>query len=74
MPDCASSVTMVMCWAQLKMNQFGAFKKYLAITVILALAFMGFTGIGGNIQKSMAPTPMESTDPGEVAATEEGQR
>ncbi len=36
----ASSVTMVMCWAMLKMNRFDAFKKYLSFTILLALTFM----------------------------------
>jgi len=37
----ASSVTMVMSWASLKMNNFGKFKLYLAVTVILAFVFLG---------------------------------
>lgn len=36
----ASSVTMVLCWAMLKMNNFDAFKKYLSFTILLALTFM----------------------------------
>lgn len=35
-----SSVTVVMAWASLKMNKFGHFKIYQAITVICALAFL----------------------------------
>ena len=36
----ASSVTMVMAWASLKMNQFGKFKLYLGSTVALAFVFL----------------------------------
>jgi cytochrome c oxidase subunit 3 len=35
-----SSITVVMAWASLKMNQFGKFKLYQAITVACALAFL----------------------------------
>ena len=35
-----SSVTVVMAWASLKMNQFGKFKMYMIITVLCALAFL----------------------------------
>lgn len=35
-----SSVTVVMAWASLKMNRFGRFKVYQAITVLCALIFM----------------------------------
>ena len=36
----ASSVTMVMCWATLKMDNFRDFKRYLAVTILLSLLFM----------------------------------
>lgn len=36
-----SSITTVMAWASLKMNQFGRFKIYHAITLSLALTFVG---------------------------------
>jgi len=36
----ASSVTVVMAWASLKMNQFGKFKIYQLITVLCALTFI----------------------------------
>jgi cytochrome c oxidase subunit 3 len=36
----ASSVTMVMSWASLKMNQFGRFRAYLGTTVLLAIVFL----------------------------------
>ncbi len=35
-----SSVTMVMSWASLKMNQFGKFQLYLAATIVLAFVFL----------------------------------
>src|SRR4030095_16950347 len=36
-----SSITTVMAWASLKMNQFGRFKIYHAITLCLAMTFVG---------------------------------
>jgi len=36
----ASSVTMVMSWASLKLKEFGKFRLYLGLTILLALAFM----------------------------------
>src|SRR5215813_9457613 len=36
-----SSITTVMAWASLKMNQFGRFKVYHACTLCLALTFVG---------------------------------
>jgi heme/copper-type cytochrome/quinol oxidase subunit 3 len=35
-----SSVTMVMAWASLKMKNFGKFKLYLGLTILLALTFL----------------------------------
>ena len=40
----SSSVTMVMAWASLKMNQFGKFRMYLALTILLAFGFMVVKG------------------------------
>jgi cytochrome c oxidase subunit III len=37
----ASSVTVVMAWASLKMNQFGRFKIYQGLTILCALIFLG---------------------------------
>lgn len=37
----SSSITTVMAWASLKMNQFGRFKLFHAITLLCALAFLG---------------------------------
>jgi cytochrome c oxidase subunit III len=36
----ASSVTMVMSWASLKMNEFGKFRMYLGITILLSFVFL----------------------------------
>src|SRR3954462_6273598 len=36
-----SSVTVVMAWASLKMNQFSRFKLYQSFTILLALTFVG---------------------------------
>lgn len=36
-----SSITVVMAWASLKMNQFGRFKVYQGFTLLLALTFVG---------------------------------
>jgi heme/copper-type cytochrome/quinol oxidase subunit 3 len=35
-----SSITMVMAWASLKLNDFGKFKLYLGLTILLGLTFM----------------------------------
>jgi cytochrome c oxidase subunit 3 len=37
----ASSVTVVMSWASLKLGQLGKFKLYMALTIICALGFLG---------------------------------
>src|SRR3954447_15325216 len=36
----SSSVTMVMAWASLKMNQWGKHRMYLALTLVLSLVFL----------------------------------
>jgi heme/copper-type cytochrome/quinol oxidase subunit 3 len=36
----SSSVTMVMSWASLKMNQLGKFRMYLGLTILCAVGFM----------------------------------
>jgi len=36
----ASSVTMVMSWASLKLKNFGKFKLYMGLTILLAFAFL----------------------------------
>jgi cytochrome c oxidase subunit 3 len=37
----ASSVTMVMSWASLKMNQLGKFRLYMGLTILCAFIFLG---------------------------------
>ena len=36
----SSSITMILSWTSLKSNNFGGFKKYLAITLLLTVAFL----------------------------------
>lgn len=36
----SSSVTMVMSWASLKMNEFGKFRMYLGLTILLSFVFL----------------------------------
>jgi cytochrome c oxidase subunit 3 len=36
----ASSVTMVMAWASLKMRRFGSFRLHMGLTILLALGFL----------------------------------
>jgi heme/copper-type cytochrome/quinol oxidase subunit 3 len=54
----ASSVTMVMCWATLKMNQFKDFKRNLLYTVVLALTFMVIKSFeyGGKFSHDIFPS------------------
>lgn len=40
----SSSVTMVMAWASLKMNDFAKYRRYLGTTVFLALVFLVIKG------------------------------
>jgi cytochrome c oxidase subunit 3 len=40
-----SSITVVMAWASLKMNQFGKFRMYQAITLLCALIFLGIKSV-----------------------------
>src|SRR5262252_9164660 len=40
-----SSITTVMAWASLKMNQFGRFKFFHAITLLCALIFLGIKSL-----------------------------
>ncbi|MBI3871941.1 MAG: cytochrome c oxidase subunit 3 [candidate division Zixibacteria bacterium] len=41
----ASSVTMVMSWASLKMHNFRAYKMYMGLTVLCALIFLGVKSV-----------------------------
>ena len=40
-----SSITVVMAWVSLKMNQFGKFRMYQAITLLCALGFLGIKSV-----------------------------
>ena len=40
-----SSVSMVMAWASLKLNNFKNFKLYLGLTILLAILFLGIKGV-----------------------------
>ncbi len=40
-----SSITVVMAWASLKMNQFGKFRIYQTITLLCALTFLGIKSV-----------------------------
>lgn len=44
----ASSITVVLSWAALKMNQFSRYKIYQGITILCALAFMGIKSVEYN--------------------------
>ena len=56
-----SSVTMVMSWASLKMNEFGKFRLYLATTILLALVFMVVKSIEYSAKFHHGITPATST-------------
>lgn len=56
-----SSVTMVMAWASLKMNNLGKFKLFLALTVLLALVFMGIKAVEYNEKFHHEHFPSTST-------------
>jgi len=45
----------------------------LVVAGILALAFMGFTGIGGTIQKALSPVDHDPPVPSESVSTEDGR-
>lgn len=53
-----SSVTMVMSWAALKLNQFGKFKMHLSLTILLALGFMVVKAFeyGAKFEHHIAPS------------------
>jgi cytochrome c oxidase subunit 3 len=53
----ASSVTMVMAWASLKMNNFGKFRLYLGSTILLAVAFLviKYFEYAAHLSKGMGP-------------------
>ena len=55
----ASSVTMVMSWASLKMNNFGKFRLYLGLTVLCAFIFLAIKAIEytKNLNITISPAP-----------------
>jgi cytochrome c oxidase subunit 3 len=57
----ASSVTMVMAWASLKMNNFGKFRMYLGATIGLALLFLVVKYFEYAHHLSMGEGPWHST-------------
>ena len=57
----ASSVTMVMAYASLRMDNFDRFKLYLGLTIALALAFMVIKGFEYNHEFEIGNFPSSST-------------
>jgi heme/copper-type cytochrome/quinol oxidase subunit 3 len=57
----ASSVTMVMSWASLKMNDFGKFRLYMGLTILCAFAFLGIKAYEYGTKFSHHLYPSEST-------------
>ena len=57
----ASSVTMVFSWAALKENDLGKFKRYIGITILLALLFLVVKGFEYNEKFSHHLYPSSST-------------
>ncbi len=53
-----SSVTMVMAWASLKLNDFKKFRRYLSATILLAFAFLIIKGVeyGTKFEHHMYPS------------------
>ena len=56
-----SSVTMVMAYASLKMDEFGRFRKWMAATIVLSLAFMVIKGFEYNHEFDIGNFPSTST-------------
>ena len=56
-----SSVTMVMAYASLKMDEFGRFRKWMAATIGLSLAFMVIKGFEYNHEFDIGNFPSTST-------------
>jgi heme/copper-type cytochrome/quinol oxidase subunit 3 len=57
----ASSVTMVMSWASLKMNNLGKFRMYLGLTIALAFVFLIVKAVEYNEHFSEHQIPSTST-------------
>lgn len=56
-----SSVTMVMCWASLKLKEFGKYRLYMAGTILLGLAFLVVKGFEYGEKFAHHHFPSEST-------------
>jgi len=57
----ASSMTMVMAWASLKMKNFVQYRRHLGITILLALAFLVIKGFEYNAKFTHDLYPSHST-------------
>ncbi len=57
----ASSVTMVMAWASLKMNDFSKYKLYMGLTILLAFVFLVVKGFEYADKFEHEHFPWEST-------------
>src|SRR5688500_1227057 len=57
----ASSVTMVMAWASLRLNQFGKFRLYMSLTLLAGVIFMVVKAIEYNAKFSHHLLPSTST-------------
>ncbi len=57
----SSSVTMVMSWASLKLNDLGKFKVYMGATVVLAVLFLVFKAYEYGSKFQHGEFPSEST-------------
>ncbi len=57
----ASSVTMVMSWASLKMNQFGRYKLYMGLTILAGFVFLIIKAFEYGSKFSHHLYPAEST-------------
>lgn len=56
-----SSMTMLMSWSSLKMNDFGKFRRYLGITMLLGALFLGVKGYEYWEKISLGHYPSTST-------------
>ena len=57
----SSSVTMVMAWASLKMNDFGKYRLYMGLTILAALIFLVVKVFEYNEHLSIGEFPSHST-------------
>jgi len=57
----ASSVTMVMSWASLKLKDFGKFRLYMGLTLLCALGFMVIKGIEYHHKFEVGNYPSKNT-------------